>query len=201
MGLISLRQTDRSLSCFALLILKCGVFAAKIFVDTETKNKLYLYYQHHNVMIPLKEFDSLIKSLLYIAEEMDTAIKNSDRTLAGFTVNEMHCIDYIGKTKNPNVTKLAAALNLTRGGISRLIKKLITKKAVELYTSQTNKKEIYYKLTPVGKKVFTAHKRIHLAYHRQDAVFFKQFSPKEAAIGINFIKKYIKHTQQYIQKS
>ncbi len=149
-------------------------------------------------MITQKDFDSLIKSLLSLAEELDLEIKNTDGTLRNFTVNEMHCIDYIGTLKNPNVTKLSTALNLTRGGVSRLIKRLILQAAITTYTQQNNKKEIYYSLTPLGKKVFVAHKHLHEACHQYDSQFFKQFSQEEQEIAARFIQKYIEHTQQHI---
>ena len=150
-------------------------------------------------MLKRKEFDSLIRSLLSVAEELDLEIKNTDGTLRNFTVNEMHCIDYIGKLKNPNVTKLSAVLNLTRGGVSRLIKRLLAQAAVKTYTNNNNKKEIYYSLTPLGKKVFVAHAHLHKACHKYDSRFFKQFTPKEQEIAVRFIQQYIEHTQKYIK--
>ena len=151
-------------------------------------------------MISCEEFEALIQSFLSFVTEMDIEIKNQDGTLKNFTVNEMHCIDCIGKTENPNVTKLAKALNMTRGGISRLIKKLLNKGAVKIYTNKSNKKEIYYYLTPTGEEVFVAHERLHRMCHKQDANFLKQFSQEELAHGINFMRKYIAHTKQQIQK-
>ena len=147
-----------------------------------------------------KEFDALIQSLLSIASDMDMEFKNQDGTLKNFTVNEMHCIDCIGKIENPNVTKLAYALHLTRGGISRLIRKLVTKGAVKIYTSQNNKKEIYYRLTTLGKDIYVAHEHLHRMCHKQDAKFLKQFNKEELENGINFIKNYIAHFKQQIKK-
>lgn len=151
-------------------------------------------------MISCKEFEALIQSFLSFVTEMDIEIKNQDGTLKNFTVNEMHCIDCIGKTENPNVTKLAKALNMTRGGISRLIKKLLNKEAIKTYTHPSNKKEIYYYLTKTGENVFVAHERLHRLCHKQDAKFLKQFSQEELVHGINFMRKYIAHTKQQIQK-
>lgn len=151
-------------------------------------------------MISCKEFDALIQSFLSIVADMDIEIKNQDGTLKNFTVNEMHCVDCIGKIENPNVTKLSKALNMTRGGISRLIKKLLNKGAVKIYTSKSNNKEIYYRLTPIGEEIYAAHERLHGICHKQDAKFLKQFSQDELEYGINFMRKYIAHTKQQIQK-
>ena len=48
--------------------------------------------------------------------------------LKDYSYTEMHTIDCIGKIENPNVTKIALALNLTKAGISKIIKKLTDKK-------------------------------------------------------------------------
>ena len=68
----------------------------------------------------------------------------SSNILNDYSISEMHCVDYIGKIDKPNVTKLSALLNVTRGGVSKIIKKLMKKGTVESFTSETNKKEIYY---------------------------------------------------------
>ncbi len=149
-------------------------------------------------MLQKNEFDVLIKSLLSVAEELDVEIKNTDGTLRNFTVNQMHCIDYIDKLQNPNVTKLSRALRLTRGGVSRLLKRLIGQAAVTTYTSDSNKKEIYYCLTPLGKKVCIAHEHLHRACHKYDSQFFKQFTAQEQETAVRFIKKYIEHTQKHL---
>lgn len=61
----------------------------------------------------------------------------------------MHCIEYIGKNEDSNVTNLANDFYITRAAISKLTKKLI-----ESCQKPENKKEIYYKFTENGWKIF-----------------------------------------------
>lgn len=50
-----------------------------------------------------------------------------EASLRGYKSSEVHCIEYIGKNIDPNVTKLAESLYMTKGAISKLTKKLIEK--------------------------------------------------------------------------
>ena len=113
-----------------------------------------------------------------------------------FSISEMHCVDFIFKTELPNVTKLSEKMNITKGGVSKIIKKLIEKNAIESFSVDTNKKEIYYKLTNKGKEVFKLHKNIHEKWCEINLEFFKNCSKEEIKHTILFLEKYI----QYLKK-
>lgn len=113
-----------------------------------------------------------------------------------FSISEMHCVDFIFKTELPNVTKLSEKMNITKGGVSKIIKKLIEKNAIESFSVDTNKKEIYYKLTNKGKKIFKLHKNIHEKWCEINLEFFKNCSKEEIKHTILFLEKYI----QYLKK-
>lgn len=113
-----------------------------------------------------------------------------------FSISEMHCVDFIFKTELPNVTKLSEKMNITKGGVSKIIKKLIEKNAIESFFVDTNKKEIYYKLTNKGKEVFKLHKNIHEKWCEINLEFFKNCSKEEIKYTILFLEKYI----QYLKK-
>jgi len=112
--------------------------------------------------------------------------------LADYTFTEMHCIDAIGKIENPNVTKIAQTMNLTKAAISKMIKKLLNKNAIEIYKNPENKKEIYYKLTLIGWDVYNKHLTIHENWCNKDEIFFKQFDENELKITFNVLSEYAK---------
>ena len=144
------------------------------------------------------DFTHLLSSLTVALKEADDLYKNrADPVLSDYTVTEMHCIENIGKTESPNVTKLAATMNLTRGGVSKMIKKILKKGAAEAYTDEANKKEIYYRLTDLGKRVFDAHEELHEQWRKNDEAFFERFSAKAIAFGNRFIKKNLKHLTEF----
>lgn len=122
----------------------------------------------------------------------------SSNILNDYSISEMHCVDYIGKIDKPNVTKLSALLNVTRGGVSKIIKKLMKKGAVESFTSETNKKEIYYSLTSVGEEIFNAHARMHERWYCKDVEYLEKCDSKKLETVAEFLDKYNKYLEQKI---
>lgn len=115
-----------------------------------------------------------------------------------FSISEMHCVDFIFKTELPNVTKLSEKMNITKGGVSKIIKKLIEKNAIESFSVDTNKKKIYYKLTNKGKEIFKLHKNIHEKWCEINLEFFKNCSKEEIKYTILFLEKYIQYLKKII---
>jgi DNA-binding MarR family transcriptional regulator len=63
-------------------------------------------------------------------------------------IRKKHLVQFLTtfwKLQGANVTKLSKTFRLTRGAISKLVKRLIKVDAIESYQKPENKKEIYYK--------------------------------------------------------
>ncbi|MDF2722712.1 MAG: MarR family transcriptional regulator, partial [Paenibacillus sp.] len=90
-------------------------------------------------------FRDLYNKMVWLnKDKMETSLK-------GYKSSEVHCIEYIGKHADSNVTKLAESFYMTRGAISKITQKLIKKGLIENYQKSDNKKEIYFRLTEQGK--------------------------------------------------
>lgn len=122
------------------------------------------------------------------------------QSFEAYKPSEIHCIEYIGKNENANVTKLAENFYMTRGAISKLTKKLMSKGLIESYQKPLNKKEIYYKLTKDGEEIFKLHEKLHAEFDKRDAIVFEQFSEKEIDIVIRFAKQYDAHLGKMIEE-
>jgi len=94
-------------------------------------------------------------------------------------VLEIHCVDLIERIKDVNVTKISKAFRMTRGAISKLIKRLIKAGIIEAYQKPENKKEIYYKLTDTGRTIFLKHEEMHKDRISRDSLLFSQLSENE----------------------
>lgn len=123
-----------------------------------------------------------------------------EKCLKDYKSSEVHCIDYIGKNIDPNVTKLADSFYMTRGAISKMTKKLIQKGILESYQKPDNKKEIYFKLTARGREVYDIHEGLHNEFQERDKEVFAQVTAEEFDIMIGFAKKYNQHLDVEIQK-
>lgn len=116
-----------------------------------------------------------------------------------YGISEIHCIDLIGKIENPNVTKIAKSMNMTRGAISKISKKLINAKLIETYKKPNNDKEIYFKLTDLGKKLYKHHETKHKEWEERNDIFFKDVSEKEQEVVANFLIKFNNYLEEIIK--
>lgn len=125
--------------------------------------------------------------------------KMEDR-LKEFKSSEVHCIEYIGKNADTNVTKLAEAFYMTNGAISKIAKKLTKKGVIESYQKPDNKKEIYFKLTDRGRAVFDTHEALHKEFQERDRVVFEHVTSEQYSFMLELAEKYSKHLDAELKK-
>jgi DNA-binding MarR family transcriptional regulator len=124
----------------------------------------------------------------------------SEDYLSQYSISEVHTINLIGSIWQPNVTKIAAELSMTRGGISKTVKRLMACGVITSYQTETNQKEIYYKLTEKGKTVFEAHCRRHAITRQRDKYYFSQIPEEEINKIIQFFSNYNKYLELLIDE-
>lgn len=116
----------------------------------------------------MKDREELLKEIALMLERQDMLSKlTENQCLDEYGYSETHCIDYIGRLELPNVTKVAEHMGMTRGAISKMTKKLLAKGLIEKYTLETNKKEVYFKLTDQGRLLFDEHAKRHQRWEKQ----------------------------------
>ncbi len=192
--------TDQTYTPFYLIQL--FVSSSLIIVETETiirYNTIIVSIEGERAHMNKEEklttdFRNLFDKLVWLNKHKMEAI------LAGYKSSEVHCIEAIEKNTEPNVTKLAESLYMTRGAISKLTKRMIQKKLIESYQNQTNKKEIYFRLTTQGKKVYHTHEELHKEFQERDQVVFEQITDEQFDSMLRFIEKYSDHLDTEIKK-
>ncbi|GAA0071139.1 MarR family transcriptional regulator [Clostridium sardiniense] len=123
-----------------------------------------------------------------------------EESLKGYKPSEVHCIEYIGRNIDSNVTKLAESFFMTRGAISKLTKKLIEKGLIESYQKQDNKKEIYFRLTDQGKVIYKIHEELHQEFRERDKAVFENVTEEQFDGMLNLVEKYSSHLDEEIKK-
>lgn len=123
-----------------------------------------------------------------------------EKSLMGYKSSEVHCIEYIGRNLDSNVTKLAESFYMTRGAISKLTKKLMKKGIIESYQKPDNKKEIYFRLTSQGKVIYKIHEELHKEFQERDKGVFEQVTEEQFDMMLNFVEKYSRHLDVEIEK-
>jgi len=118
----------------------------------------------------------------------------------GYKSSEVHCIEYIGRNVDSNVTKLAESFYMTRGALCKITKKLIKKCIIESYQKPDNKKEIYFRLTEQGKVIYKVHEELHKEFQERDKAVFEQITEEQFDIMLSFVEKYSRHLDAEIKK-
>jgi DNA-binding MarR family transcriptional regulator len=121
-------------------------------------------------------------------------------SLKGYKSSEVHCIEYIGRNVDSNVTKLAEPFYMTRGAISKMTKKLIKKGVIESYQKPDNKKEIYFRLTEQGQEIYKVHEELHKEFQERDKAVFEQVTEEQFDSMLSFVEKYNRHLDAEIKK-
>ena len=123
-------------------------------------------------------------------------MKNS---LKSYKSSEVHCIEYIEKNTDVNVTKLAEAFYMTKGAITKVTQKLMDKNVIESYQKKDNKKEIYFRLTSKGKEVFEVHEKLHDEIKKRDSAVFESMSNRQFEDILRFMEDYSRHLDSEIE--
>ena len=123
----------------------------------------------------------MLSSIFNKVSDRHSLIKNiaEKKFMTDHTFMEVHCIELIESINDANVTKLSKAFKMTRGAISKIAKKLLEKGSIEIYKNPENKKEIYYKLTEIGKYINLQHEKMHRERIERDSIIFNQLSENE----------------------
>lgn len=139
-------------------------------------------------------FRNLFNKLAWLNKsKMEEALKD-------YKPSEVHCIEYIAKNTDSNVTKLAESFYMTRGAMSKVTKKLMKKGYIESYQKQDNKKEIYFRLTKQGKAINKVHEELHREFQERDKTVFEDVTEEQLNSMINLVEKYNKHLDAEIKK-
>jgi Transcriptional regulators len=131
----------------------------------------------------MKVINALIK-----LEEQSNLLRHGEEVICdGLNLAEVHCIDWIGRVERANVTKVANDMNMTKGAICKINKKLLSKGLIESYQLPENNKEIYYRLTDCGQKVYEEHKKCHEKAKTEKMALLKNYTADEQAVILRFL--------------
>lgn len=149
----------------------------------------------------MNKADQVIGEFRDLVNKMEWLNKiKMEKSLREYKPSEVHCIEFIEKNPDSNVTKLAESFYMTRSAISKIAKKLMDKGCVESYQKPENKKEIFFRLTAKGKKVYQIHEELHQEFQERDQAVFEQVTDEEYDSMLAFARKYSRHLDEEIKR-
>jgi len=104
----------------------------------------------------------------------------------GINNSEAKVISYLSANEQLTHTELGKLCNADKAAMSRLLNKLETDKIIKSDHSESNKKNLYSKLTEQGKKLA---EKIKSAFEEKKARYFAKLSQAEAEILMALFNK------------
>lgn len=114
---------------------------------------------------------------------------------------EIHMIEAIENHPDSNTTSLAVLFGITKGSVSKMLAKLHCKGFVERYQVPTNKKEIYFRLTELGKKAFEGHKCYHSRHNNKFFDDFSTYTVEQQNMIIDFVDNYTANIKGMVEEA
>ena len=113
---------------------------------------------------------------------------------------EVETVALVGQLDQPNVTELAEATGMTRGGVTKLMNKLVEKDLVVAFQKPANKKERYFRLTESGGELNRRHEALHNDIYARDEAIFATLSDAELNQMLAFAQTLIDHFDDRLQQ-
>ncbi|MFS0725201.1 MarR family transcriptional regulator [Paenibacillus sp. 1P07SE] len=102
-------------------------------------------------------------------------------------LTSVHVIDCIGNNEPINNTSIAEKMNLSKASISKISNKLLQEGFIKRRQMVDNKKEVYFTLSPEGKKIFEVHAAMHEVLEERFIAVLHSLSESEIQGALKFI--------------
>lgn len=129
----------------------------------------------------------LLHTTIHKAQEIDSKPKTFDTGMP-LSRSEIHTVQAIGRDEGCTLKALAGRLDITKGGASQMVAKLVGKGLVAKGNAPGSEKEVALTLTDLGWRAYHAHERFHgavadafRAYYGTDVV--DRVTPVSAALS------------------
>lgn len=148
-------------------------------MDTASKNKTAIHEFFVQFLEQKEQYETRI-TVTYLED-----IRKHIESEFSLNMTELHTIACIGEQEPINLTSIAERINLSKGNTSKIANKLLKAGWVRKAQFNDNKKEVYFRLTPVGKKLFAAHDELHAKEKQRMYEFLEKYNESE----LEFIKR------------
>ncbi|MGG3836929.1 MarR family transcriptional regulator [Paenibacillus thiaminolyticus] len=111
-----------------------------------------------------------------------------------FTI--IHVIDCIGRYEPINTTSIAEKMELSKASITKMTSKLFDEGFVKRTQLNDNKKEVYFRLTPKGRRLFDLHEHLHQVEENRFLQFLDRYTPEQ----LDCIKQFSRDLVEYYEQ-
>src|SRR5579884_2553563 len=100
-------------------------------------------------------------------------------TLQDISITAMKVIDAIGRLEPVNGITISEQFHIPKGTVSKITRRLIAKDLITQESLPNNKKEIFFRLTPLGKELFEVHRAFDEQMERGFLSFLQRYNADE----------------------
>ena len=89
---------------------------------------------------------------------------------------------------------------MTTGATSKLTKKLLAKGFLVRYQKEKNRKEVYFRLTEEGERIYTTVSGLRQSLRRRDVPFFETMADEEYNTILQFAQRYDDYLRRNLEE-
>lgn len=104
------------------------------------------------------------------------------------TIIALRVLNAIGQSEPVNGITISKQSRIPKGSVSKVTRRLISKKLITKESLPNNKKEILFRTTPLGKKVFQAHQAFDQEMEKGFTKFLKKYDLEELGFVIRVLQ-------------
>lgn len=112
--------------------------------------------------------------------------------LPNMTVLMLHVLDAIGTYEPVNGITISEEMEIPKGTVSKITRKLIECNLVKKEKKPDNKKEILFQTTTLGHELFIAHQQLHTKIEENVYKFLGEYKTSELEFAAKFLKDVLK---------
>lgn len=95
------------------------------------------------------------------------------------TVMMLHVIDAIGQLEPVNGASISKEFGIPKGSVSKITRRLLDRGIIRTELLPDNKKEVLFRITPLGREIFTLHQALHKQMDVGIHLFLERYSENE----------------------
>jgi DNA-binding MarR family transcriptional regulator len=129
--------------------------------------------------------EKVYKAMNIVSGEMKTAWDYG----IGFPLyhSEVHLLEAVKLREGANAGEMARFLGISNAAVSQVAKKLTKKALIETYRAADNQKEVFFRLTALGKKACAGHQKHHGKIYANFLDYYTKLNKKEIEVIMRFL--------------
>ena len=142
----------------------------------------------------------LLEQFAEFLEKQDLLSKLTEHEkLHGYGYSDIHVVAAIGDLPEPNVTAIADHLNLTKGAVSKITKRLQKAGVIDAYQRAENQQKIFFRLTKDGRFLYEEHDKRHRLWLERDNAFLENYPTEKRQEILTFMTEFNQYLETKIK--